>query len=112
MIIDPLSNNTDIAIYHHIDCEFNLPKWLSDQGYLVCEAKVNKKYKKAAPTAFISCVESVKRILGIHQRFIVTPWQLFIFLKKQNSKKNNRNNSIVANKNKRKKLKGDLSWVV
>jgi hypothetical protein len=36
---------------------------------------------KAAPFMLFTCVEAVKRVLGIHRRGIVTPWQLYQHLK-------------------------------
>ena len=35
---------------------------------------------KCAPLGFFTCVEFVKRILGIHKVSIVTPYQLYTFL--------------------------------
>ena len=32
---------------------------------------------KPAPFMLFTCVEAVKRVLGIHRRGIVTPWQLY-----------------------------------
>mgnify|MGYP000241738287 CR=1 FL=1 len=77
MSIDPLSPYTDIQIYHHIEASFSLPEWLKDHGYLVSHTSINRKVNKAAPWMFCTCVESIKRILGIHNRFIFTPWQLY-----------------------------------
>ena len=83
MSIDPLSPYTDIQIYHHIECVFDLPQWLERRGYKIIKTTINKNHKRPAPWMILTCVESIKRILGIHRRFIITPWQLYRHLNKQ-----------------------------
>ncbi len=100
MSIDPLSPYMDIQIYHHIESEFCLPDWLKVRGYKVVKTQINKQHNKPAPWMFFTCVESIKRILGIHNRYILTPWQLYRHLI-------NYNNSEIS-----KKSKGDFSWAV
>jgi hypothetical protein len=36
-----------------------------------------------APISFFTCVEGAKRILGVHNIMIVTPWQLYKLLVKE-----------------------------
>lgn len=81
--IDPLAPYTDIQIYHHIDSNYPLSNWLNQQGYKVVKANIDKENRKVSPFVFFTCVETIKRILGIHKRFIVTPWQLYRFLTKE-----------------------------
>ena len=95
MVIDPAASYTDIQIYHHIDVEFDFPDWLSGQGYKVVPATINKEHQRVAPCMFFTCVEAIKRVLGVHKRFILTPWQLYKFLKQEQQKE---------------KLKGELLW--
>ena len=78
--LDPLSAYTDIEIHHHIEAVFNLPQWLESQGYQVVQAVIDKDHKTPAPVMIYSCVEFIKRVLGIHARTIITPWQLFNYL--------------------------------
>ena len=40
--------------------------------------------KTAAPWGPFTCVEAVKRVLGVRARFILTPWRLYKFLREQN----------------------------
>lgn len=91
--IDPLSSYTDIQIHHHVEVSFDLPQWLEGRGHKVISATINKNHKKPAPWMMATCVESIKRILGIHNFFLFTPWQLYKFLEKT------------------KQQKGDLLWV-
>ncbi|MEM9469625.1 MAG: hypothetical protein AAF988_05625, partial [Pseudomonadota bacterium] len=72
-------------IYHHIQPSFDLPSWLKDRGYRIQKAIINRNHKKAAPFMVFSCVEAIKRLLGIHKRFIMTPWQLYQHLEQQNT---------------------------
>lgn len=79
---DPLSNFTDITV-HDVPAEFNLPQWMRERGHTVIETQ-RQFPAKPAPLAFFSCVSAVKRILGLHKRFIITPWQLYRYLTKSN----------------------------
>lgn len=101
MSIDPMSPYTDIQIYHHIEWCFDLPEWLQSRGYKVLKTSINKNHKVPAPWMLCTCVEFIKRILGIHKRTIITPWQLYQYLKN--------NNQFDKSK---KEVKGDFSWVV
>lgn len=96
--VDPLSPYTDIQVYYHIGISFDLPEWLKARGYKVVKSSINKQHQKPAPWMVCTCVESIKRILGIHERFILTPWQLYRYLQKNNQSK------II------KESKGDFLW--
>ena len=47
--LDPLAAYVDIKIHHHIACEFDLPTWLSEQGYDVVEHRIMRDHRKPAP---------------------------------------------------------------
>ncbi len=79
--IDPMANYMDVAI-HHLPPEFDMVKWLSSRGNIVVPANLNIDINKPAPWMIFTCVEACKRILGIHKRFIITPWQLHNYLQK------------------------------
>ena len=96
--IDPLSSYTDIKV-HDLPVDFNLPLWLKNNGQVVMPAKI-KHIEKQAPWMPFSCVEAVKRILGLHKIFIFTPWQLYRFLQKEQTAKTFQTKSI----------KGDFAW--
>lgn len=83
---DPLSNHMEIGA-HEIADGFDLTDWLRGQGCTVIDAPVNHSHKRAAPIMLLTCVEVVKRVLGIHKFGIFTPWQLYKFIKKQHPKK-------------------------
>lgn len=73
--LDPMSNYTDINI-PDLPPTFDLPLWLSDQGFTVVKTTLSRSPKEA-PWMPYSCVEAVKRVIGLHTRFILTPWQLY-----------------------------------
>lgn len=93
--VDPLSSMMDVRV-HALPPHFDLPLWLKDRGLKVVKAPIDHQ-KKQAPWMVFTCVEAVKRILGIHKRGIITPWQLYKHLTHQ---------SLM------KTFKGDLSWAV
>lgn len=72
---DPLSNYTDINV-HDLPSGFNLPLWLRDRGHIVLQASIRRSLKPA-PWMPFTCVEAVKRVIGLHARHIITPWQLY-----------------------------------
>jgi hypothetical protein len=47
------------------------------EGFLVVPARMHRAPCRPAPVAPFTCVEAVKRALGIHARRVVTPWDLF-----------------------------------
>jgi hypothetical protein len=74
--IDPLANHTEVTV-HHVPQNFDLPAWLKQRGQKVIPAAVCRTKKRAAPIGFFTCVEAVKRVLGVHDGFVFTPWQLY-----------------------------------
>ncbi len=76
--VDPLASTIEITI-PDAPIDFDLPRWLKTQGYTVQSAPIHS-HRKPAPLTMFSCVDSVKRILGIRKRRIITPWQLHQYL--------------------------------
>ncbi len=77
MSVDPLSHLTDISVHHHVPVDFDLPGWLNARGNRVVKAPLRRDVTRPAPFMLFTCVEAVKRVLGIHCRKVVTPWQLY-----------------------------------
>ncbi len=82
---DPLSGHSEISV-HHLPPDFDLPGWLEGRGHKVVPASINYAHKRPAPPMLFTCVEAVKRVLGLHSIFILTPWQLYKRLERDNSK--------------------------
>ncbi|MGB0719002.1 MAG: hypothetical protein ACPGRX_00925 [Bdellovibrionales bacterium] len=93
--IDPLSSYTDIAV-HHLPQDFDLPRWMQKRGHMIVKAPISK-VTRPAPWMVFTCVEAVKRVLGIHRRMIITPWQLYRHL-------------MQTHQYSSKTIKGDLAW--
>lgn len=105
LTIDPLSNYMDVTV-HHVPPEFDLPLWMEDRGHVVVKAKMEKP-ETPAPWGVFTCVEAVKRVLGLHKRSIITPWQLYRYLERV--EKGERVHCAPRNFN---FLEGDLAWEV
>jgi len=78
IVFDPLSHCTEVSV-PELPAYFDLPLWLEDRGLKVIKAPV-QRIQKQAPWMPFSCVEAVKRLIGLHSFFIFTPWQLYKFL--------------------------------
>lgn len=62
----------------------NMPKSLRDSGFTVVETVLRRddKARRMQIPAFYSCVESVKRVLGLRKPLVLTPSQLYRVLMK------------------------------
>ena len=87
LAIDPMSHYTDVSVLP-IDPEYNLPGWMAGEGLSVVKAIPDRTIQKPAPTGVYTCVEVIKRYLGIHRRFIFTPWQLYRYLQRHHITRN------------------------
>jgi hypothetical protein len=82
IVLDPLSPHLELAVLP-LPRGFDLPRWLEEQDLAVLRAPIKRDHTCAAPMNLFSCVEVIKRFLGIHARRILTPWQLYRFLQKE-----------------------------
>jgi len=74
--VDPLAPLLDVTV-PPVPAGYDLPAWLSGQGHRVVPATVRRGLRRPAPPGPFTCVETCKRVLGLHARFVLTPWQLF-----------------------------------
>lgn len=81
IIYEPYSNRTVVSIADPAPA-FDLPGFFAGLGCTVVPTTLGPTPSRAVPWAPYTCVEGVKRILGIRSRWIVTPWQLFRHLTK------------------------------
>lgn len=102
--LDPLLNHTDVQV-HNVPPDFNLPGWLRRRGHRVVMAPVNRAHLRPAPFMMFTCVEAVKRVLGLHAWHVLTPWQLYRHLERLNDRPDS---CRYADFN--KTTKGALSW--
>ena len=74
--LDPLAHKTEIEL-HYLPDNFNLPDWLKKRGHTVVETKLKAAAMKVLPLSLFTCVEAVKRVLGVQSWKVMTPWQLY-----------------------------------
>jgi hypothetical protein len=82
VICDPLSHQTDLSIVDGFTSE-ELAAWYRSYGMRVIETRLRTAPFRPAPLRPYTCVEAVKRVLGLHARWVVTPWQLYRLLRQQ-----------------------------
>lgn len=81
VVVDPLSHRTGV-VHFPIYQEFDLAGWYRQHGLVVVPVKNISTERRIAPFLPYSCVECVKRILGIRALRVLTPWGLYRYLNK------------------------------
>lgn len=76
VICDPLSNRTDLAFVADATAG-DLARWYQSHGLQVLATRIAPPPRRPAPVRPYTCVEAVKRVLGIEARWVLTPWQLY-----------------------------------
>lgn len=74
-LIDPLSNAfyvTELGIVHPDE----IISSFADQGFDAIPVQRRAPVAAEMPLGLFTCVEVVKRVLGIRNRWVMTPWQL------------------------------------
>lgn len=79
VVCDPLSHRTDLSLIDRTGT-VDLARWYRQQGLTVIETPLLDPPKKPAPWRPMTCVEAVKRVLGLRAPAVFTPWQLYRFL--------------------------------
>lgn len=77
--LNPMAHRTDLAVLPVTDAG-DLARWYRAHGLTVLETLPRLPPRRQAPWRPFSCVEAVKRVLGIHDGFVLTPWQLFRYI--------------------------------
>jgi hypothetical protein len=81
LIYDPLAGHAEIHALA-IPAGVDLAGWYRERGLLVLEAKPRRRDRQAPPALF-TCVEAIKRLIGLHAPLILTPYQLFRHLSRE-----------------------------
>jgi hypothetical protein len=80
---DPLAHYTELFLVD-VPETFDLLGWLSEQGMTVIKVPSPLcPTQKILPPMMFTCVEAVKRIIGLRGWWIFTPWQLYAALAKR-----------------------------
>lgn len=86
VLVDPRSNKTDVHLLQHPK-SFNFPRYYTEQGKTVVKIPdINVPNKIMSPFP-VSCVETLKRMIGLHAWWVMTPYQLYKKLLKLQNKK-------------------------
>ena len=81
VLVDPLSDRMAVEVFPGMTLEDAAERW-REAGFIVVGARVREP-GRPAPSAPLTCVEVVKRTLGIHARGILTPHRLYRALKEE-----------------------------
>jgi hypothetical protein len=80
--IDPLSHMTEIKGFYGWPEEADLAAHLRRRGHCALTAAIQAPPRRLAPPLPFSCVEAVKRLIGLQSWSIRTPCELFQHLRK------------------------------
>lgn len=80
VVYNPLSHYTEIQLLGGYGAA-ELADWFRGQGLRVVSCDLREAPRVPAPWRPYTCVEAVKRVLGLRAPWIFTPWQLYRFLK-------------------------------
>lgn len=73
---DPLSHQTFLGYAGELDPK-RLARSYQRLGFTVIQSSILAAPSRLAPVRPFTCVEAVKRVLGMHLPRVFTPWQLF-----------------------------------
>ncbi|MEC7701237.1 MAG: hypothetical protein VX740_03575 [Pseudomonadota bacterium] len=80
--IDPMAHYTEV-ISHDLPATYNVINWIEQQNCLAVEVAIEKPPKKVQPPMLFTCVEMVKRMIGLRAFGVITPWQLYKAIKRR-----------------------------
>ena len=83
ILIDPLIHCNDIVFLEISDVE----SFLNKNGYTTIRCKIEEPKKRSLSIVPYTCVETVKRFIGVKNCKIITPFQLFNYLNEKIGKK-------------------------
>lgn len=78
LLIEPLASCLQVRSIGSVDAD--LGSRLRNAGFSVLETNTLPPGDRPAPLGFWTCVETVKRGLGIRSILVQTPWQLFRYI--------------------------------
>ena len=85
LCLNPLAHRT-IMDFWPLSPHVDLAADFRHQDLVVVETRLVLPARRQAPILPFSCVEAVKRVLGIHSLGILTPWQLYRHLTQSGKK--------------------------
>ncbi len=79
LTVDPLLHRLEVRA-SGLPSDYDLAGEYRRMGLVVLEVVPAAVPLRRAPLGLFTCVETVKRILGIQARWVLTPWQLYALL--------------------------------
>lgn len=83
ILIDPLLHYTDAVVIEN----GNVERYLRKQGYQTLHVTIQEPAKRCLQLMPYTCVETAKRFIGLQNRWIWTPYQLYRKILSINRKK-------------------------
>lgn len=80
--LDPLAHRLEIKGFPNWSREADLAAHLRRLGQCALTVPVLEPPRRLAPPLPFSCVETVKRLIGLHSWRVRTPWELFLETRK------------------------------
>ncbi len=74
--VDPLCQRMEVQV-QPVAPDMDLAAWFRAHGLTVVEAAIDRTGTRPAPVGPFTCVEAVKRVLGLRAPLVLTPWQLY-----------------------------------
>lgn len=82
-LMEPLSNGTYVSLLGYTHPAEIIDAFQQD-GYDAIAVQRQAPVPRIMQLAPFTCVEAVKRVLGLHARWVLTPWQLRRYIGKLN----------------------------
>jgi hypothetical protein len=76
LMLDSMLHKMDVMTTHS-DASFDLPTWMRKQGYRVIKAPAFNPARRMLIASPFTCVEAMKRLIGLQDWRVITPWQLY-----------------------------------
>jgi hypothetical protein len=76
VLVDPMLHKMDVTLTE-CEADFDLPGYMRARGYRVVRAPVLAPPARPALPSPFTCVETMKRLIGLHDFRVFTPWQLY-----------------------------------
>ena len=98
VVINPMSHWTDVAaLAESADgaTADEIVRTLEERGFAAVACAIAEPPRRSGPPAPFTCVEVVKRILGIQAPLVLTPRRLFRFLVENQSIEKNHTNTKI-----------------
>jgi len=83
LTVDPLLHRLEVRA-SGLPSDFDLASEYRRMDLAVLEVAPHPVPLRRAPLGLFTCVETAKRLLGIRASWVITPWQLYRFIARQN----------------------------